>query len=207
MNRKPYSFKVSKMDKVVDPASALGEAIGHAVEDGFRELITEMVKEYGCKISPKRRILDRFGVYWKIDLPIEKDEELRSLISVKHLTRKKHARDKGSWVVTAHRKLKETYPTIKKTLVLLLGTGWTHPVKQMIESEGIVVASPRPRLLIDILSEYDVKFEWGNKNTVTPQKSWARWQQLSNEDIKEIGKKIVYRSGVVEKVGKILEKI
>lgn len=188
------------MRRIKDPASALGEAIGRLVEEAVREAVANIIKPYGLKISDKKKISDKVNIAFEIDIPILKDKDLIALIDVKYLRYKKHARDKGSWVVVAHNRLKASYPTIKRTLVILLGYGWTEEAKRLISTSCIDVIDLEPTLLDTILSRFGIRFAWDEKDAETPRASWERFQQLSDNDLKKIKEYIIRESGIEEKL-------
>lgn len=79
------------------------------MEEEIRDLVKEISEKYGFKIKPKK-LADKTGIKFEIDLPIFKANQLVALIDVKYLRYKKHARDKGSWIVVAHNRLRATFP-------------------------------------------------------------------------------------------------
>lgn len=186
--------------KMKSPASALGEAVGKLVEEGIKRVVEKIAEEYGCNLSKRKSIKDKFGIEYEIDLPIEREGSLVTLVDVKYLRYKKHARDKGSWVVVAHNKIRSTYPTIERSIVILLGGGWSEPAKRMIATSCINVIDITPSILNDILRKYGVEFVWEEKNDITPRKSWENFLKLNELDHEEIIKEIVTLSGIEEKV-------
>jgi hypothetical protein len=186
------------MRKIKSPAAALGETVGRLVEEAIRKAVEEIVKSYGLKISETKRLKDIVGVEFEIDMPILKDEKLVALIDVKYLKYKKHARDKGSWVVVAHSRLRATYPEIKRSLVILAGPGWTKGAVRMISTSCIDVISLDPKLVNDIFAEYEINLMWEEKNAETPKISWERLQKLLGEEekLEEIKKRIIEKSGI-----------
>lgn len=190
---------------VKSPASALGEAVGKLIENGVRKVVEELTKEYGLKIGTKK-LVDKVGIDFEIDLPIFKDNEPIALIDVKYLRYKKHARDKSSWVVVAHNRLKASYPSIKKTLVILLGTGWTEGAKKLISTSCIDVVDIDPTLLNRILSKYGIIFVWDEKDEVIPKDSWQKFKKLTEEDIKQLTMEIITESGIEETLRTWFEK-
>jgi len=186
--------------RVKDFASALGEAVGILVEEAIKELITDIIKPYGLKISDRRKIPDKTGISFEIDMPIIKDNKLIALIDVKYLRYKKHARDKGSWVIVAHNRLRASYPEIKRSLVILLGPGWTKEAKELISTSCIDVIDIKPELLNTILLRFGIVFEWNEKNTETPKASWEKFQRLSRNDLIRIKKDLINESKIEEKL-------
>ncbi len=184
---------------IKDAASALGEYVGKLIEDTIRELIEEITKRYGLRIGNKK-LYDKVGVDFEIDFPIFKENTCVALIDVKYLRYKKHARDKSSWVVVAHNRLRATYPTIKRCLVILLGTGWTEPAKKLVSSSCIDVLDIEPEILIKILSKYNIAFAWNEKDDVTPKIALQEFQKLTEDKKKQIGREIVESIGLREKI-------
>ena len=185
--------------KVKSPASALGEAIGKLVENAIKEIVEEIVKAKGLKIG-KKLLVDKVGVEFEIDLPIIKANSPIALIDVKYLRYKKHARDKSSWVVVAHSRIRATYPGIKRALVILLGHGWTEPAKKLISTSCIDVISLDPSLLDTILKDYGIHFIWDEKDDKTPKESWQAFVKLSSEIKDEIKERIKKESGIEEQI-------
>ncbi|MEM0111416.1 MAG: hypothetical protein QXK90_01475 [Candidatus Parvarchaeota archaeon] len=101
---------------------------------------------------------------------------------------------------TSEDKFKATFTTIKKTLVILLGTGWTDRAKRLISTSCIDVLSIEPLLLDEVLSEYGVKFIWDEKNDVVPKLSWEKFHELPEEKLEEIKEKIIKLSGIEETI-------
>lgn len=184
---------------VKDFASALGEAVGKLIEDGIRSIVKSLVEEYHMEIY-SGKLFDKIGIDFEIDLPIFKEGKPVALIDIKYLRYKKHARDKGSWIVVAHNRLKATFPTIKKSLVILLGTGWTDKAKKLISTSCTDIISVDPPLLDRILSEYNVRFSWDERDEETPKLSWQNFCKLTKEELDEIKERIIEESGIKEKI-------
>jgi len=185
--------------KVKDPASALGEAVGHLVESAVKKTIEDIIKTYDLKIGDKK-ILDKLGIDFEIDIPILKGNDLIALIDVKYLRYKKHARDKASWVIVAHNRLKASYSQIKRTLVILLGPGWTEKAKKLISTSCIDVIDLEPKLLDNILSKFGIRFIWNEKDEETPRTSLDKFQQLSDDALEKIKENIIEESKIKERL-------
>jgi len=112
--------------KIQNPGSALGEAIGAQMEMALNVFLKSLVEPLGCHFIskgleknekttrsltssasnlPARKLLlyDKFGTAYNIDSVITNDSlQPLILIESKYIRYKKHNRDKGSWVCTAH---------------------------------------------------------------------------------------------------------
>lgn len=189
---------------VKDPASALGEAIGKIVENAVCLIVEKIIKEYGYEISKVKEFADKAGIMFKIDLPIKRGSELVALVDVKYLRYTKHARDKGSWVIVAHNRLRASYPTIKKCIVVLAGHGWSNDAKKMVETSCIEVIDATPEALNGILKRHGVEFKWEEKDVETPKKSWEKWQSISEEEKSQIINEIIDALKLEERLRKAL---
>jgi hypothetical protein len=204
--RKTTNKKENKREKLKNPASAFGEAIGKLIEDAIKETIEEIIRPYGLKIQSGKKISDKTGIDFEIDMLILKDNKIVALVDVKYLLYKKHARDKASWVVVAHNRLRASYPEIKRCLVILAGTGWTDNAKKLIYSSCIDVEIIESEILNDIFSKYDTQITWSEKNEKTPRESFEKFQRLSREELEKIKKEIILKSGIGEKLELWLKK-
>ncbi|RLF08834.1 MAG: hypothetical protein DRJ69_05790 [Thermoprotei archaeon] len=185
------SVVIKDNSSVKDPASALGEAVGKLVEEAVKKVVEELARKYKLTVHAKQKISDKAGIRFEVDLPIYKEDKLIGIIDVKYLRYTKHARDKASWVVVAHRRLAASYPTIQRTAVVLHGHGWSKDAKKLIATSCIDVIELEPAKLDEILDDYGIKFVWHEKNAETPRESWKRFQELSNEEKKKIIEAIV----------------
>lgn len=131
---------------VANPGSTLGEAIGMLVELEVNRLLRPIAEENGCvyitagPINPrtgratKLLLKDAAGNEFQIDAVIaNKRRQPLVLIESKYIRYTKHNRDKGSWVCTAHYSLRRTFPTIRKSIAVLVGN-WSAPSKAMMKS-------------------------------------------------------------------------
>lgn len=103
------------MRDIQNPGSALGEAIGGHMEEALNTFLTETTRQLGYHFisrSPvlnvqgvRRKLLlhDKFGTAYNIDAVIA-NESMQPIVLVesKYIRYKKHNRDKGSWICTAH---------------------------------------------------------------------------------------------------------
>jgi hypothetical protein len=180
-----------------NPASALGEAIGKSVEVEIQRIIHKVVQPFGLFVDvggerigkrqgQKLLLINDTGNQYQIDTVVE-DENGNPLILVesKYIRYKKHNRDKGSWTCVAHYKLRTTYPTIKKSIAILLGN-WSKPSKLMMESFGIDLIEIPFAQMVEAMRKYQIAFDWQEKDSKTPAKSWRRYQQLLEQEKTDI---------------------
>jgi len=132
------------MTRMPNPASALGEAIGKSVEREVQTIIQESVEPFGLYVDTggKRKgrkgqkllLVNETGNAYQIDTVVEnKDGKPLVLVETKYLRYKKHNRDKASWTCVAHFKLRTTYPSVKKSIAILLGN-WSKPSQELMRS-------------------------------------------------------------------------
>lgn len=176
-----------------NPASALGEAIGKSVESEIQRIIRQIVEPFGLfvdiggeriskRAGKKLLMINDTGNRYQIDTIVEdKDGNPLILVESKYIRYKKHNRDKGSWTCVAHYKLRTTYPTVKKSLAVLLGN-WSQPSKLLMESFGIeLIEVPFPTM-VEVLRKYGIDFSWKENDSETPAQSWRLYQRLSLEN-------------------------
>jgi hypothetical protein len=176
-----------------NPASALGEAIGKSVETEIQKIIRNVVEPLGLfvdiggqrigkRAGQKLLLINDTGNQYQIDTVVE-DANGNPLILVesKYIRYKKHNRDKGSWTCVAHYKLRTTYPTIKKSLAILLGN-WSQPSKLLMESFGIDLIDIPFGHMIEVTRQHGIAFDWQEDDSKTPAKSWQLYQKLTEED-------------------------
>jgi hypothetical protein len=182
---------------MANPASALGEAIGHLIESQVQKIVREAVKKLDCYVDTGGKRLDKrkgtklllvndTGNEYQIDTVVEdKHKNPIALIECKYIRYKKHNRDKASWTCVAHYKLRTTYPTVRKSIAVLIGD-WTAPSKKLMRSFGIeIIEIPFDRLAT-VLLKHGVNFRWAEKDTMIPTSSLITFRALSNEMKEEI---------------------
>jgi len=182
-----------------NPASALGEAIGKSVETEIQRIIRKVVEPFGLfvdvggerigkRTGTKLLHVNDTGNQYQIDTIVE-DENGKPLILVesKYIRYKKYNRDKGSWTCVAHYKLRTSHPTIKKSLAVLLGN-WSKPSKSLMESFGIDLIEIPFDHMVEVLRKYEIAFDWEEKDSKTPARSWRQYQKLSEQDREAIAR-------------------
>ena len=162
-------------DIIQNPGSALGEAIGANMEMALNRYLSELVAKYDChliskgKVNPKTGkhtkllLFDNFGTNYNIDSVIT-NESMQPLILVeyKYIRYKKHNRDKGSWLCTAHNAVRRRYNSVRSSIAILAGS-WSGTSLAMMKSHDINLFVIPFQKITELLKVYDIKFDWGEK--------------------------------------------
>jgi hypothetical protein len=184
---------------MANPASALGEAIGKSIEKEVQEIIQETVQPYGLfvDVGGKRKgrrgkkllLVNETGNRYQIDTVVEdKDSKPLILVETKYLRYKKHNRDKASWTCVAHFKLRTTYPTVKRSIAIILGN-WSKPSQELMKSFGIDLIVIPFKKMVRVLGKYEIEFDWPEKDSETPRSSWTAYKALTDVEKRQIAKK------------------
>ncbi len=190
-------------EKVANPGSTLGEAIGALIEREVNRLLRPMAEENDCvylsvgKPNPKTgratKLLlhDTAGNAYNIDSVIA-NAKLQPLILIesKYIRYKKHNRDKGSWICTAHYSLRRTFPTVRKSIAVIAGS-WSASSKAMMESFDVSLFEVGFSHIADTLGRYGVDFRWEEKDRDKAMAAWAAWSQLTDEQFDAIAKELL----------------
>ena len=183
-------------------ASQLGEAVGHAVEAEIQHIIQQAVEPYGLYVDvggkrPGKRkgekllMVNDTGTEYQIDLAVENQRgEPFILVESKYIRYKKHNRDKASWTCVAHYKLRTTYPTIRKSIAVLMGN-WSEPSKKLMQSFGVEIVEIPFLEMVTVLAHQGIEFDWDEKDNLTPQRSWDKWIQLSDSEKEALARAIL----------------
>lgn len=183
-------------------ASQLGEAVGIAVEAEIQRIIQETVAPYGLYVDvggkrPDKRAGEKLlmvndtGTEYQIDLVVEnKENEPLILVESKYIRYKKHNRDKASWTCVAHYKLRTTYPTIRKSIAVLMGN-CSDPSKRLMNSFGVEIVEIPFSEMVAVLARAGIRFDWDEKDSRTPRTSWRKWAALSTDRKRHIAQSIL----------------
>ena len=202
---------------IQNPGSALGEAVGAQLEIALNKHITQFVDGFSChlvsrgrenKITGKAKKLllyDQFGIAYNIDAVIT-NESMQPLILLeyKYIRYKKHNRDKGSWLCTAHNAIRRRYTSIRSSIAILAGN-WSGTSLAMMKSNEINLFVIPFEHIVKLLREHDIVFDWGEKDRDTAKDSWEKYEQLSVLEKQSIANKMV--TLVKQELENLIEKI
>ncbi|HEV2706878.1 MAG TPA: hypothetical protein VGV59_13195 [Pyrinomonadaceae bacterium] len=188
---------------VANPGSTLGEAIGDLIEDEVNRILRPIAEENGCVYvsaglanpktgRPTKLLLkDAAGNEYNIDAVIA-NQRMQPLVLIesKYIRYKKHNRDKGSWICTAHYSLRRTFPSVRKSIAILAGS-WSGSSKAMMESFDVSLFEVGFRDIVDALAQYGIDFAWEEKERDKAMAAWERWQELDKDDYNEIARMLL----------------
>ncbi len=188
-----------------NPASALGEAAGKLFEDGVLRCLTPVVLDFQHTVSASRLKNGSENTY-QIDAVVF-DSEDRPIIIVdpKYIRYTKHNRDKASWLCTAHYNLRKTYPTLRKSIAVL-GGRWSKPSRSLLGSFGVEIITVPFDHFCEVFSEFNVEFNWDEKDRETPITSLYEFQKLQPQQLALISDELVapISSSLADSVAQVL---
>lgn len=188
---------------ILNPGSALGEAIGVYMEIALNAYLTQLLQDVSChliskgganaKTGKEKKLLlyDKHGTGYNIDAVIT-DEEMKPLIMIeyKYIRYKKHNRDKGSWVCTAHSAVRRRYTSIRSSIAILAGN-WSRTSLTMLTSHDInVFLIPFDRITA-LLARHKIVFDWDEKDRNTAIASWGTYEKLTEEERLAIAEEMI----------------
>jgi hypothetical protein len=204
---------------VSNPGSALGEAIGVLVEQALNDAMKVLAERNNCiyittgpknprtKIDTKLLLRDLNGVEYNIDAVIANYEmQPLVLIESKYIRYKKHNRDKGSWVCTAHQALRRRFSSVRSSVAVLAGS-WSKTSKAMMRSFDITLFEIPFTVICETLREYQIDFQWDEKDRDKASLAWNRFVTLSERKRKAIGCAFVdlIRTDLDDAITKVLD--
>lgn len=186
-----------------NPGSAIEEAVGAEMEKALNDFLTNLVESRGYHFlskspvknksgSHKKLLLyDKFGTAYNLDAVIA-NESMQPLILIesKYIRYKKHNRDKGSWVCTAHPALRRRYDSIRSSIAVLAGN-WSSTSLTMMKSFDINLFLIPFSRICDLLAKYKINFNWGEKDRETAKDAWKKYSVLTDSQQSEIGSEMV----------------
>lgn len=190
------------MEQVSNPGSALGEAIGSLLEQEIHTLLRPIVEQHGAiyitspqeiiaKARKKLILTDQDGNDYEVDAVIV-NHRLQPLILLesKYIRYKKHNRDKASWICTAHTKLRTKFPTIRRSIAILMGS-WSRPSKRLLVSFDVTIFEIGFERICKVLAEFDINYAWAEKDRDAAMQAWERFKGLTNEQRKEVARNLI----------------
>lgn len=205
MATKKGSKRKTKM--ITNPGSALGEAIGALIERQVNRVLKPIAEENGCvyittgKINVKTQrptkllLKDAAGNEFNIDSVIVNTRmQPLVLIESKYIRYKKHNRDKGSWVCTAHYSLRRTYQSIRKSITIIAGS-WSGSSKALMRSFDVELFEVPFQQIVEVLKQHNIRFDWGEKERAAAMAAWKKFIALPEPTVEEIGEELI--AGIV----------
>ncbi|MFN4253581.1 MAG: hypothetical protein ACK4Q5_01065 [Saprospiraceae bacterium] len=186
-----------------NPGSALGEAIGASMERALNEYLSQWVAQFGCRLisrgeanpktgkETKLLLYDNFGTAYNMDAVIA-NESMQPLILVeyKYIRYKKHNRDKGSWLCTAHNAVRRRHSSIRSSIAILAGS-WSQTSRAMMRSHDINLFVIPFEKITELLRRHGIKFDWGEKDRDVAVESWAKYQLLTETEKRQVAEEMI----------------
>ncbi len=187
------------MVDIQNPGSALGEAIGSQMELALNSFLDSLCESMGhhfissSVLEGKKKLLmyDSFGTAYNLDSVIA-NESMQPIILVesKYIRYKKHNRDKGSWLCTAHPAIRRRYQSVRSSIAVLAGN-WSSTSLSMMRSFDINIFPIPFDAICDFLKNYGIVFDWDEKDRKTAQQAWKRYCNLTTKKQYLIGQRMV----------------
>lgn len=203
------------MKNIQNPGSALGEAIGSQMEQALNTFLNMLCEEMGYHfisasvIEGKKKLLmyDQFGTAFNIDAVIA-NASMQPIIlfESKYIRYKKHNRDKGSWLCTAHPAIRRRYQSIRSSVAVLAGN-WSSSSLAMMRSFDINIFLIPFERICELLVHHDIVFDWGEKDRVTAREAWEHYSHLTESQQRAIGEEMValVKEDLRSLIGRILD--
>jgi len=205
---------------VANPGSAIGEAIGASMEKALKVLLTDVADQYGChyltlgvrktkagKKAKKLLMSDNFGNEYDIDGVIA-NESMQPLIlfESKYIRYKKHNRDKGSWVCTAHSAVRRRYHSIRSSIAILAGS-WSKSSVALMQSHDINMFFIPFDFVCTLLANHGIQFIWGEKEKEKAFMAWKKFNELSEKDQDQLGQSMIQiiEDKLIQRIESILD--
>lgn len=194
---------MSSVQVLTTPKYAIEKAVENVVKTTLRPLINEITDEYGChyaasgrynmKSGQRERALllsDNFGRKHNIGAFIA-TESMRPLILLecKFIRYDPHGRT-GERICHAHSAIRKRYHSIRSSIAILAGS-WSNSSLAMMKSHDINIFLIPFDLIVTILAEFGVDFEWGEKEKEKARGAWDSFNQLSEEQKDQIGEALI----------------
>jgi hypothetical protein len=204
---------------IQNPGSAIGEAIGAEMEKSLNSFLTKLVEDRGYHFlskspllnaegKPKKLLMyDKFGTEYNIDSVIANASmQPIVLLESKYIRYKKHNRDKGSWVCTAHPAIRRRYASIRSSIAVLAGS-WSSSSIAMMKSYDINIFLIPFQRICDLLEGFGINFDWDEKDRDAASLAWETYSHLSLENRASVGAEMIagIKANLSERVLRILD--
>lgn len=188
---------------VTNPGSAIGEAIGASMERALEAMLSDIADEYGChyltagvrktkngQTVKKLLMSDNYGNEYDIDGVIT-NASMQPLIlfESKYIRYKKHNRDKGSWICTAHSAVRRRYHSVRSSIAVLAGS-WSISSQAMMRSNDINLFLIPFDTICEALSPFGIDFMWAEKDREKATAAWHQFNVLTTEQKDSVGTKM-----------------
>ena len=195
---------VALVSNVANPGSALGEAIGTSMEKALETLVNEIANRYGYRYltsgvretksgekAKKLLVWDNLGNEYNID-GILANQYMQPLIifESKYIRYTKHNKDKGSWICNAHPAIRRRYHSIRSSIAVLAGN-WSRSSQAMMSSHKINLFLIPFDNVCEILNEFNVDLNWGEKERDKVTRAWENFNKLNSQQKESIGIKMI----------------
>ena len=171
-------------------ASSLGQKIGKVFQSAVHQYLEPQIQQLGGTIQSEK-IPNGDNFSYDIDLVVrDSNNRIVVLIETKFVRYKKHNRDKGSWIINTHQKLRRTHDTIEGCYAIMLGN-WSKPSLEMIKKSGIGMALVEFEHLSKVYQKYGVNIQWGEKDEDLKRNAYYDEMNLSMDDRQKIGTELI----------------
>lgn len=201
------------INNIQNPGSALGEAIGAEMEKALNSFLTVLVESQGNHflskspvqnkngIFKKLLMYDNFGTAYNVDAVIA-NESMQPIVLIesKYIRYKKHNRDKGSWICTAHPAIRRRYQSIRSSIAVLAGN-WSSSSLTMLKSFDINIFLIPFSKNCELLAVHYIHFDWSEKEREIAQDAWQKYSALTMTQKSKIGE------GMIQPIKKELEEL
>lgn len=190
------------MSGLSNVASSVGQKVGRIFENAIFRYLQPRVVECGGSVRTEELVNGDDSKY-RVDQAIRNSKgELVALIETKFIRYKKHNRDKGSWIVSTHKNLRRSHPTIKSCFALLSGR-WSTPSLEFMSKSGVVVSVVDFETIADVFERHGVVIRWEERGDEQLQLQAHRaLTNITDAEKEQIGDEMI--SGILPDLDKIL---
>jgi hypothetical protein len=183
---------LSKLDTLIsnDFSYFIGDSLRKKVDElGYHLVSTNRNSITNQNIGIK--IKDSSEKVYNIDAVVA-NETMQPIILIeyKYIRHKKHNRDKGSWLCTAHNAVRRRYNSVRSSIAVLAGS-WSKSSQLMMESHDINLFIIPFEKITTLLKKHDIKFDWGEKDRKIAVSSWNKYKKFTNKQKLRIAEEMI----------------